>query len=153
MVRHRLTDEQWSLIADIFPLPKSTGRPPTDRRDVVDAILWILRTGSQWRDLPSEFPPWKTIWDLFDKWNGNGILDQVLNRELPQYVAGLLRLPHVHFDDAAVGLMDLRERLTGLEVDNVHLVHRFIRFAPANNGNFKHWFCPLELSDAKALRR
>jgi transposase len=80
MVRHRLTDEQWSLIADIFPPPKRTGRPPTDRRDVVDAILWILRTGSQWRDLPSEFPPWKTIWDLFDKWNANGILDQILNR-------------------------------------------------------------------------
>lgn len=80
MVRHRLTDEQWSLIADIFPPPKGTGRPPTDRRVVIDAILWILRTGSQWRDLPSEFPPWKTIWDLFDKWNANGILDKVLNR-------------------------------------------------------------------------
>jgi len=80
MVRHRLTDEQWNLIADIFPPPKPTGRPPTDRREVMDAILWILRTGSQWRDLPSEFPSWKTIWDLFDKWNSNGILDEVLNR-------------------------------------------------------------------------
>ena len=80
MVRHRLTDEQWNLIADIFPLPKATGRPPTPPRLVVDAILWILRTGSQWRDLPSEFPPWRTIWDRFDKWNAAGILDEVLNR-------------------------------------------------------------------------
>lgn len=80
MVRHRLTDEQWGLIADVFPPPKPTGRPPTNPRVVVNAILWILRTGSQWRDLPSEFPSWKTIWDLFDKWNANGILDEVLNR-------------------------------------------------------------------------
>ena len=80
MVRHRLTDDQWVLIADVFPPPKRMGRPPTDRREVMDGILWILRTGSQWRDLPSEFPPWKTVWDLFDKWNANGILDEVLNR-------------------------------------------------------------------------
>ena len=79
MVRHRLTDEQWNLISGVFPPPKSTGRPPTDRREVVDAILWILRTGSQWRDLPSEFPPWKTVWHLFDQWNANGILDEVLD--------------------------------------------------------------------------
>ena len=52
MTRHRLTDEQWDLIADLFPPPAKTGRKPTDRRLVVDAILWILNTGSQWRDLP-----------------------------------------------------------------------------------------------------
>lgn len=80
MTRHRLTDEQWELIADVFPPPAATGRPPRNRRDVLDGILWILRTGSPWRDLPEEYGPWSTVWDLYDNWNGDGTLDEVLNR-------------------------------------------------------------------------
>jgi transposase len=80
MTRHRLTDEQWNLIADVFPPPANTGRPPKDRRLVVDGILWILRTGAPWRDLPEEYGAWGTVWDLFDKWNGDGTLDQILHR-------------------------------------------------------------------------
>ncbi len=60
--------------------PKRTGRPPRDRRTIVDGILWILNTGAPWRDLPEEFGPWGTVWDLFDKWNGNGTLDSILDR-------------------------------------------------------------------------
>ena len=51
MIRHRLTDEQWEQIENVFPPPGGMGRPTRDRRDVVDGILWILRTGSPWRDL------------------------------------------------------------------------------------------------------
>ena len=80
MLRHRLTDEQWDLIADVFPEPKRTGRPPRDRRQVVDGILWILRTGSPWRDLPDAFGPWATVWDLFDTWNHDGTLQAILDR-------------------------------------------------------------------------
>jgi transposase len=80
MARHQLTDEQWDLIADVFPPPAKTGRPPRDRREIVDAILWILRTGSPWRDLPEEYEPWSTVWDLFDTWNSNGTLDEILHR-------------------------------------------------------------------------
>jgi transposase len=80
MLRHRLTDEQWELIADLFPEPKRTGRPPRDRRQIVDGILWILRTGSPWRDLPQEFGPWATVWDLFDTWNADGTLQAILDR-------------------------------------------------------------------------
>ena len=80
MVRNRLTDEQWELIADVFPPPALTGRPPVERREVVDGILWILRTGSPWRDLPKEFGKWGTVWDLFDTWNANGTLDKILHR-------------------------------------------------------------------------
>ena len=79
MLRHRLTDEQWALIADLFPAPRWTGRPPRDRRTIVDGILWSLRTGSPWRDLPKEFGPWQTVWRLFDQWNEDGTLDSVLN--------------------------------------------------------------------------
>jgi transposase len=80
MVRHRLTDEQWELIRDVFPPPARTGRPPRDRRVVVDAILWIVRTGAPWRDLPEELGPWQTAWDLFNKWNSDGTLDEILSR-------------------------------------------------------------------------
>ena len=80
MLRHRLTDEQWDLIADVFPEPKRTGRPPRNRRTIVDGILWILRTGSPWRDLPAAFGPWATVWDLFDTWNHDGTLQAILDR-------------------------------------------------------------------------
>ena len=80
MLRHRLTDEQWDLIGDLFAPPKRTGRPPRDRRTIMDGILWILRTGSPWRDLPDDFGPWATVWDLFDTWNDDGTLCAILNR-------------------------------------------------------------------------
>ena len=80
MLRHRLTDEQWDRISDIFPPPARTGRPPRDRRQVVDAIFWILSTGAPWRDLHKEFGPWGTVWDLFNRWNADGTLDLILSR-------------------------------------------------------------------------
>jgi transposase len=79
MARLLLTDEAWECIQDLFPEPAATGRPPVDRRLVMDGILWILRTGSPWRDLPEEFGAWQTTWRLFDQWNGNGLLDKILS--------------------------------------------------------------------------
>lgn len=86
MARHRLSDQQWSLIEDIFPKPKPMGRPPVDPRDMIDAIFWRLRTGAPWRDLPEEFGPWKTVYNHFDKWNSDGTLDQVQHRLLQNIV-------------------------------------------------------------------
>lgn len=80
MSRNRLTDAQWNLIADIFPPRAKTGRPPRDRRLIVDGVLWILRTGSPWRDLPEEFGPWETYYGCFDRWNADGTLSEILRR-------------------------------------------------------------------------
>ncbi len=80
MIRHRLTDEQWELIADVFPAPKRMGRPRRDRRTILDGMLWILRTGSPWRDLPAALGPWQTVWDLFNQWNQDGSLIRILER-------------------------------------------------------------------------
>lgn len=80
MPRHALTDEQWERIADVFPPRKATGRKPRDRRQIMDAILWVLRTGAPWRDLPASYGPWATAWDLFDTWNGDGLLLTILQR-------------------------------------------------------------------------
>ena len=78
MARLLLTDDEWELIEDFFPKPADTGRPPTNRRMVVNGIFWILRTGAPWRDLPEEFGSWQTAWRLFDQWNGDGTLDNIL---------------------------------------------------------------------------
>ena len=80
MPRHRLSDTQWVSISDMFPAPKRMGRPPRDSREILDAIFWIMRTGAPWRDLPEEYGPFGTAWDLFDKWTSDGTLDRVLNR-------------------------------------------------------------------------
>ncbi len=92
MVRHGLSDDQWELIADLFPTAAKTGRPPTDRRMVVSAILWILRAGSPWRDLPKEdFGPWETVYGLFNSWNADGTLDKILKRLQAAHVdAGMI---------------------------------------------------------------
>jgi transposase len=80
MARNLLSDDAWDCIEDLFPKKKSTGRPPNNRRMVFDGILWVLRAGSPWRDLPGEFGPWQTVWRLFDKWNSDGLLAQMLKR-------------------------------------------------------------------------
>ncbi len=79
MLRHQLTDEQWDLIQDVFDPPATTGRPPRNRRQVLEGIFWILNTGVQWRDLPERFGPWQTVWRLFDQWNDDGTLQEILD--------------------------------------------------------------------------
>jgi transposase len=72
-----VTDEQWALIEPIIPVYPG-GRPrKTDVRDVLDAILYLLRTGCQWRYLPKDFPPKSTVWRFFDEWRHNGTLDTI----------------------------------------------------------------------------
>ena len=86
MVRHRLTDDQWECIENCFPKPAKTGRPPVDRRKVVDGIIWILRTGAPWRDLPEEFGPFQTVWRLFDQWSSDGTLERIESRLRASFV-------------------------------------------------------------------
>ena len=87
MARHRLSDEQWALIEDIFLEPAATGRPPRDPRELFDGILWILRTGSPWRDIPEEFGPWKTVYNHFDRWNSDGTLDAIRQRLQSSFIS------------------------------------------------------------------
>ena len=80
MTRLRMNDKQWQRIQPMIPDGKPGGRPPLDRRTIIDGILWILRTGAPWRDIPEAFGKWQTIWRLFDQWNGDGTLDKVLQK-------------------------------------------------------------------------
>ncbi len=79
MKRHEVTDEQWEVIQAILPKRTAkTGRPPSDSRLMLNGILWILRTGSPWRDLPERFGPWQTVYDHFAKWRALGAYDRIL---------------------------------------------------------------------------
>lgn len=70
-----LTDDQWKLISGFIPKPKHGGRPrTTDERAVVNAIMYVVRTGCQWRQLPTNFPPWQTVYHYFDAWQRKGVL-------------------------------------------------------------------------------
>jgi putative transposase len=69
-----LTDEQWQLIRPLLPPPSRVGRPrEVCRRQVINAILYVNRTGCQWRQLPRDFPKWRTVYDLFWHWRLHGV--------------------------------------------------------------------------------
>ncbi|MCP4449403.1 MAG: transposase [Myxococcales bacterium] len=81
MPRHQLTDPQWETVADLFPTGNcKTGRRHRNRRVILNAIFWVLRTGAPWRDLPGEYGPWSTAWGFFDKWTKDGTFDAMLCR-------------------------------------------------------------------------
>jgi transposase len=60
----RLSEEQWEKIAPLLPPPSvKGGRPPKPHRTMVEAMVWILRTGAPWRDLPSAYGPWESVYN------------------------------------------------------------------------------------------
>ena len=73
-----LTDEQWRLIEPLLPPPATAGRREKHpRREIVNAILYVVRTGCAWRLLPREFPPWQTVFWYFKRWRADGSLDRL----------------------------------------------------------------------------
>src|SRR5438445_10826531 len=78
-----LTDDEWTLLALLLERPKrdGRGRPRTvDRREVVNAIGYVLRTGCQWRYLPEGFPNWNTVYWYFARWRDDGTWEQINDR-------------------------------------------------------------------------
>ena len=68
-----LSDRQWQLIRPLLPARAKRGRPPINRREIINAILYVVRTGCQWRQLPLDFPTWKTVYTVFRRWRINGL--------------------------------------------------------------------------------
>lgn len=73
-----LTEAEWHVIEPYLPPPKTTGRPRAwPMREIVNAIFYVLRGGIAWRLLPSDFPPWGTIYRWFAAWRDNGLFERI----------------------------------------------------------------------------
>ena len=79
MKRYEITTEQWARIKPLLP-PETTGkrgRPRKDDRVMLNGMLWIVRSGAQWRELPEAYGPWQSVYARFAKWRDDGTLEAV----------------------------------------------------------------------------
>ena len=73
-----LSDAQWACIQDLVPAPKPGGRPSSvPRREIVNAILYVVGEGIRWRALPHDFPSWKTVYHYFRVWRDDGTWQRI----------------------------------------------------------------------------
>ncbi len=80
MYNSDLSAGEWALIEHHFqPKDKRGAAPKHDKRIVVNAILYINKTGAQWRMLPNDFPPWQTVYGHYYHWSHNGIWEAVID--------------------------------------------------------------------------
>ena len=70
--RGELTDKAWAAIEPLLPTPGTRSGRWRDHRQVINGILWKLRTGAPWRDLPERYGPWKTVYNRFANWAQKG---------------------------------------------------------------------------------
>jgi transposase len=116
--RHELTDAQWEQLKPLLPPQKpQTGRPAVDHRRILNGILWAIRTGAPWRDLPERYGPWPTVYSRFQRWRKAGIWDRLfaavqqaadaageLDWEV-HYVDGTVVRAHQHAAGAKKGIL------------------------------------------------
>ena len=73
-----LTDARWAVLEPFVPPPKPGGRPPKHpRRELVNAMPYVLRSGEAWRLLPHDLPPWQTVYHYFRLWRIGGAWEQI----------------------------------------------------------------------------
>jgi len=81
-----LTEAEWAKLEPLIPAPKGRGRPLTyERREIVNAILYLLRSGCSWRMLPHDLPPYRIVYWYFMHWRNGGLFEQIndaLRREV-----------------------------------------------------------------------
>ena len=78
MVRRWLRDDQWQRLESMLPgKAGDPGRTGEDNRLFIEAVLWVARTGSPWRDLPAEFGLWNSVYTRFARWSNNGVWQRV----------------------------------------------------------------------------
>lgn len=79
MSRHDVTDSEWNAIRVYMPKERTgkPGRPWVSHRQVLNGILWVLRVGAGWRDVPAEYGKWQTIYGRFRRWSRDGLWDRI----------------------------------------------------------------------------
>jgi transposase len=100
--RYELTDEQWERLEPLMPPKAPTGRPATDHRQIINGILWIVRTGAPWRDLPERYGPWPTVAGRFYHWRQLGLWDRLLAQVQQQADAAGRIDWRIHYVDGTV---------------------------------------------------
>ena len=89
-----LTERQWRILEPLVPAVKHGGRPAEHmRREIVNAILYVLRTGCQWRNLPHDMPPWQTVYSYFRLWKQDGTWQRMHDKLHKQVRRSLKRNP------------------------------------------------------------
>ena len=127
-----LTDEQWTAIRPSIPGPekkgttKEGGRPWRDPRDVLNGVLWVLRTGAPWADLPARYPPYQTCHRRFQRWIELGVFEKIL-RALAEH---LRRQDYAAFENSAArqaGFRPLAQSGLDFAVQGVTSINEVIR--------------------------
>jgi transposase len=102
--RHELTDKQWGLLAPYMPKPSAKGgRPWNDHRRTINGILWKVKTGAPWRDIPERYGAWQSIYDRYSYWRKTGfwnVLMRTLQGELCK--RGMLDIEKFNIDATSV---------------------------------------------------
>ena len=79
--RYEVSDEQWEQIKPYLGNNrKKMGRPQSDNRKLLNGLMWILRTGAPWRDLPEYYGPWQTVYKRFAQWQNNDKLKEMFEK-------------------------------------------------------------------------
>ena len=73
----KFTDAQWTILQPLLPPPSRTGRPRADDRRTLEAILFVLKTGCRWRDLPGQYGSPVTAWRRLRRWQGEGVRERI----------------------------------------------------------------------------
>ena len=96
------SDEQWAVIEPLLPAVRTGGRPEKHpRRAIVDAILYVVRAGCAWRQLPADFPPWQTVYWYFNQWEQARVTEKIL-----PVVRAQLRVQEGRNPEPSAGLID-----------------------------------------------
>src|SRR5918996_3692455 len=103
MHRGDLTNAQWERLQPLLPPQKpQTGRPAIDHRRILNGMLWILRTGAPWHDLPERYGPWRTVASRFYRWRKAGVFQQLFDTLKQQADAAGQLDWDVHFVDSTI---------------------------------------------------
>lgn len=103
-----LTDQEWQILEPLVPPIKSGGRPANySRREILNAVLYVLRSGCQWRMLPHDLPNWQTVYTYYRNWRLDGSW-----RRIHETLRKALREEEGHHPEASAAMMDSQSAKT-----------------------------------------
>jgi transposase len=118
-----VTDEEWAFVAPYLVLMKEDApQRAHDLREVFNGLRWIVRTGSQWRLMPHDLPPWYTVYQQGQRWINAGVFEDMVHdlRALIRLAKGKKELPTAAiFDGRTVHLLPKVEKEPGMTAINV----------------------------------